>query len=216
MFLRHPLLLVRGIGHGFGTRFSEPAGSEVRFFRQVHGQKVLEVRDGKEEGPPPEADGGWTSASGISVAVWTADCLPVLISDPEGRHVSAVHAGWRGAVRGIVPEAIRLLKEASGMSPEELLAVIGPSVKSCCYPVGEEVWSEVRQRWPGWSGVSGQPRLDLPGLVRYQLEQAGFQDKSIGEIPLCTVCHPELFYSHRGMGEKRAGRSMLNFIRRSR
>lgn len=212
MFLRHPLLTSKGIDHGFGTRIPASEGDDAFFFRQVHGTIVHEAVEGS--GPRPEADGGWTSFPCRSVAVWTADCVPVLISDQEGMFVAAVHAGWRGTVRGILPEAVRKLCAVSDQGPSGLLAVIGPSIKSCCYPVGEEVWSEVRQSWPSWIPRAGSPGLDLADLLRHQLSGEGFGSGQIGEISLCTMCHPELFFSHRGMGEKRAGRSMLNYVRR--
>jgi hypothetical protein len=214
VFLRHPLFSSRGIEHGFGTRSDSSEGKDAFSFRQVHGSNVREAEAGAVQEPRPEADGGWTSVPRRAVAVWTADCVPVLFSDPEGVFVAAVHAGWRGTVRGILPEAVRSLVVASGRNTSDFLAVIGPSIKSCCYPVGEEVWSEVRQSWPLWSARTGSSALDLPDLIRHQLEGEGFRTGQIGEISLCTVCHPELFFSHRGMGEKRAGRSMLNYIRR--
>ncbi len=215
MFLRHTLLTRLGVDHGFGSRalIQEPEGA--RTFRQVHGIGVLEV-SGPKEDPPREADGGWSSDPSVAISVFTADCLPVLVCSAGGRFVSALHAGWRGAVRGIVPEGIRRLLEASGNAPGDLVAVIGPSIRSCCYPVGPEVWEEIASLHPEFYKDHGEDdRLSLPSLVRLQLESLGVLPARIGEVDLCTVCHPELFYSHRGMGSSRNGRSMLNYIRSS-
>jgi YfiH family protein len=214
VFLHHPLFSSRGIEHGFGTRNPSSAGQDACFFRQVHGTSVLETFPGGATKDRPEADGGWTSCPGTAVAVWTADCVPVLISDEQGEFVAAVHAGWRGTVRGILPEAIRTLRSASGQDSSRFFSVIGPSIKSCCYTVGADVWSEVSHVWPSWKPRRESSNLDLAGLLRHQLFEEGFGSEQIGEISLCTRCHPDLFFSHRGMGEKRAGRSMLNFIRR--
>ena len=214
MFLRHSLLSSRGIDHGFGTRIPSSEGDDASSCRQVHGTSVVETVQGTFAGNRPEADGGWTACPGLAVGVWTADCVPVLISDERGEYVAAVHAGWRGTVRGILPEAIRKLRKASGQDISGFFAVIGPSIKSCCYPVGEDVWTEIKNAWPSWTPRDKSTRLDLADLLCHQLSVAGFENGQIGEISLCTMCHPDLFFSHRGMGEKRAGQSMLNFVRR--
>ena len=213
MFLRHPLLTRLGVDHGFGSRTSLLDREDPWTFRQVHGTRVVEVR-GRTASDRPEADGGWTSDPSATVGVFTADCLPVLIATPGGRFVSAVHAGWRGAVRGIVPEGVRCLMDASGCAPGSLTAVIGPSIRDCCYPVGPEVWEEVGRLHPDFRRDNKEDnRLNLPSLVRFQLESMGISPDRIGEIGLCTVCHPDLFFSHRGMGDSRKGQSMLNYIR---
>ena len=87
----------------------------------------------------PAADGLITAEPGILLTMRIADCLPLLLVDPQRRVVAAVHAGWRGALAGIVEKAVGDLHHAFGSSPESLVAALGPSIRACCYEVGEEV-----------------------------------------------------------------------------
>lgn len=211
MFLRHPILSSYGIDHGFALLSTQGDSEKPVTARQVHGVAVSRVTDG---GGQHEADGLWTDSPKTKIGVWTADCLPVLISDKSGEVVCAVHAGWRGAVRGIVPEALFRLKEDKNLDPSDLLVVLGPSAGRCCYEVGPEVLSEVSSRHPHFHGRETiQGHLDLPALVLHQLANAGIPARQTGSIDLCTICHPDLFFSHRRQGRLREGRSMINWIK---
>ena len=88
---------------------------------------------------PPAGDALITAAAGLLLTVRTADCLPVLLVDPARRVVAAVHAGWRGALERVIEKAVGDLRLAFGSDPQQLLAVLGPSIRACCYEVGEEV-----------------------------------------------------------------------------
>ena len=213
MYLRHPLLSSNRIEHGFGLVSSPDASQKPITARQVHGVDVFQVG---QDGETLESDGLWTDSPGGKVGVWTADCLPVLFSNKTGSVVCAVHAGWRGAVRGIVSEALSRLKRDASLLPSDLLVVLGPSAGRCCYEVGPEVHSEVASRYPDFIGRKAHPNhLDLPGLVLYQLAVAGVPASQTGSIDLCTICHPDLFFSHRRQGRLREGRSMINWIKTS-
>jgi hypothetical protein len=211
VYLRHPLLSSYGIEHGFGLALSQDSESRPLTARQIHGVDVRWVDE--KRGAALEADGLWTDAPGTRIGVWTADCLPVLLADKGGRVVCAVHAGWRGAVKGIVREAVLLLKKERNISPSNLLAVLGPSAGRCCYEVGPEVHSEALSLNPDFLGRTAHPKhFDLPGLVLHQLAAAGVPASQTASIDLCTICHPELFFSHRRQGSLREGRSMINWI----
>lgn len=210
MVLRHPLLSSYGIEHGFGLTFAQNDSERPVTARQVHGVGVGRV---ETDGGNFEADALWTDSPRTKVGVWTADCLPVLFSDKSGRVVCAVHAGWRGAVRGVVSEALFRLKMDANLIPSDLLVVLGPSAGRCCYEVGPEVLSEISSRHPDFLGRETTPgHLDLPGLVLHQLAKAGIPAGQTGLIDLCTICHPDLFFSHRRQGRLREGRSMINWI----
>jgi hypothetical protein len=120
--------------------------------RQVHSASVyqvvrtasgeLEYRFGGNRLPgvaQPVGDALLTEEAGILLSVRTADCLPVLLVDPKHRAVAAVHAGWRGALVRLVEKAVGEMRRAYGSEPQSLLAVLGPSIRACCYEVGEEV-----------------------------------------------------------------------------
>ena len=215
MDLRHPLLVAMGVDHGFGTRIGDNESGvrgEAVTLRQVHKIAVLNEKDCLTTGSPSSGDGLYSGPGGRRVGVWTADCLPVLLASPSGEHVAALHAGWRGAAAGIVREGVRLLSRDGGVPLRDIRAVMGPSIGPCCYEVGPDVWSAVSEGTPGYRS-SSTARLDIKDLVFFQLKEAGLDPENIGSLPLCTRCHPELFYSHRGMGDDRKGRSMVNHIR---
>jgi hypothetical protein len=96
----------------------------------------------------PEGDALLTGQAGILLSVRTADCLPVLLVDPKRRVVGAVHAGWRGALAGIVEKAVGEMRRAYGSDPRSLLAVLGPSIRVCCYEVGHQVEEAFQGRSP--------------------------------------------------------------------
>jgi YfiH family protein len=88
---------------------------------------------------PPAGDGLMTAEPGILLTVRIADCLPLLLVDPKRRLVAAVHAGWRGALARVIEKAVGDMRRAFGSDPRELVAAVGPSIRACCYEVGEEV-----------------------------------------------------------------------------
>jgi YfiH family protein len=181
---------------------------------QVHGARVLTVA-----GDPPvlsgaEGDAIVTDRPGVAVGVRTADCLPILLIADGGRAVAAVHAGWRGTVAGVAPAAVHTLAARYGVAPESLTALLGPAIRPCCYEVGEEVTNAVRGRFPDWAdqvlspGPKGREHLDLAGLNRLQLLDAGVAD--VRDTGHCTCCEPA-FDSHRRDGAA-AGR-MVSWVR---
>lgn len=212
-----------GIRHFFGTRGhaeslalevgvpsrhpGEPGRGWLLSVKQVHGTDALVV-----DRPLTESDqfhGGWdalvTDQPGVTVAVRTADCVPVLLHDPDKRVVAAVHAGWRGAVAGIVSKTLRLMADRFGSRQADLRVSIGPSAGPCCYEVDSPVLDQLRMGLPDWESVicdnqGTKARLDLKALIRKQVEGAGVPLSSISSVNLCTICQDQLFYSYRREG----------------
>jgi YfiH family protein len=87
----------------------------------------------------PAGDGLMTAEPGILLTIRIADCLPLLLADPQRRAVAAVHAGWRGALARVIEKAVGDMRRAFGSDPQDLIAALGPSIRACCYEVGEEV-----------------------------------------------------------------------------
>jgi YfiH family protein len=173
---------------------------------QVHGREV--VRAG--EGEPPQADALWTEEVGLAVSVKTADCVPILLVDPEGRRVAAVHSGWRGTDLEVAAAAVEALASL-GARPEKLLAAVGPCIQSCCYEVSADLAKRFAERFGAEvvSSEGGAPHLDLPRAVRATLQRAGVRGDRIDILARCTSCEPEDFFSHR-RDRGRTGRH-LNF-----
>lgn len=183
--------------------------------RQVHGREVRVV--GSELAPDAvaviAADALVTSQPGLACAVRTADCVPILLADPERRRVAAIHAGWRGVAQNIVRatlEAMTLL----GSRPPAIIAAIGPHISASAFEVGEEVASELARASAAEGAIrrlTGQkPHVDLASIVAAQLCAAGLDRQNLERILGCTYAEDTRFFSYRRDGQ-RSGR-MLSAI----
>ncbi len=188
---------------------------EDRFItlRQVHGTRLVSLEDRGET--VPEGDGLVTARRGFAVGIKTADCVPILIADPDARAVCAVHAGWRGTAMGIAEKAVEAMRRHFSSEPSRLVAAIGPAIGPCCYEVDEPVFLSMEgrgEREAVFRPVPGRDRwrLDLAGANEIQLAASGLKSGRIHTARLCTYCNRDLFFSHRGEGG-RTGRQ-LNFI----
>lgn len=207
---------VAGLAHGFTVQGSDPreairaaAGHPLPLatLRQVHGAQVrILEKDGprfEEEPGRPQGDALLTRREGIAVGVATADCVPILIADPESRWLAAVHAGWRGTAQGVLKEAIAALQE-QGAPPARLFAGLGPAIGACCFEVGDEVIEALRRADPGADAFirKGRPRarVDLIEANRRQALASGVPRDRIAAAGLCTVCERDLLESYRRSG----------------
>lgn len=150
-----------------------------------------------------DADAVILTEPGIPAMVQVADCVPVILYDPE-QHVGAVvHAGWRGTAQTITQTVAQRLINEYNATPEHLIAVIGPSIGGCCYEVSDEVASSVAatipntppKQWQTMSTTSGKPYIDLKQVNRLQLQELGVQ--RIELIGACTRCEEETLWSYR-------------------
>lgn len=191
MLLSPILKDIAGIDHGFGNRDDDMTASFPTLWPQRavqherHGTRIAVIeRAGEDCG---EADGMFTEQPGVLLSIATADCAPVLLARRDGTAVAALHAGWRGAVDGIV-DAFAAMLAARGESPAGWSAAIGPTAGACCYEVSEEVIGCFRARYDIAADLlAPRPRhLNLAGVVRWQLECAGFNQ--VWDSALCTMC----------------------------
>ncbi len=165
------------------------ARNRFLFGRQVHGTTVR--RATATGAPVAEEDGQATALEDAAALVFVADCLPVLLA--AGDAVAAVHCGWRGLAGGIVAEGVAALRELGAGGP--VAAAIGPGARACCYEVGEEV----QAAFAGVPGARvGARNLDLAAVARHRLAEAGVE--TVHDSGLCTMCAPDLFFSHRRDG----------------
>ena len=168
--------------------------SRFVFLSQQHTDRILHVNasDAIQDvyQPLTEADGLITNTPELGLMVFSADCVPILL---EGRGVvAAVHAGWRGTVKGIAAKAVREMD----CPPETIRAWIGPAIGPCCYQVGDEVRNAMRERLgeEAQAFIHGD-KVDLKGFNRRLLELTGVQ--YIDVSPICTMCSHEQYWSHR-------------------
>jgi len=171
---------------------------------QVHGATVAVVGSGDAGQVISGADGLVTDERGVMLAVHSADCVPLLLADPNRHVVAAVHAGWRGVVTGIAPAAVTVMADRFGCRPADLRVAIGPCIGPCHYEVDEPVIARLRT-WPWWEAVvtpnlRGRWQLDLREAIRRQLSERGVPVIQIETLDWCTFEHPELFYSYRRDG----------------
>jgi YfiH family protein len=184
------------LDHGFGTRVTSgwPQHADLATVRQIHSNRVV-IATGA--GCLGEGDALICNQPGITLAVRTADCLPVLMADPQNRAVAAVHAGWRGVVAGIVPKTVMAMSENFGTRPEDLVIAIGPGIGPCCFEVGPEVAVQFQPFFPEREDLSGRTRVDLIETVLRQLRR---NDGTLGQVAtadLCSCCRAHLFHSYR-------------------
>jgi polyphenol oxidase len=159
----------------------------VLYGRQVHGTDVRRATGPPSEHRPVAAEDGQATALPAHPAlVFVADCLPLLLA-ADGA-VAAIHAGWRGLAGGVVAEGVRALRDVGGRG--DVHALVGPGARGCCYEVGEEVHAA----FAADDARVGQRNLDLARVARNRLDEAGVAH--VGDLGLCTMCHPELFFSH--------------------
>ncbi len=181
-------------------RMREVTGLAFARVRQVHGNRVVQAAAARGPGVPgEEADAIVSTQSELAACVSVADCVPILIAHPRSRVVAAVHAGWRGTLAGIAGEAVRALEAAHGARPEELLAVIGPSIGPCCYEVSVDLAERFRlELGPAVANpLPGRARVDLWLANETILRAAGVHRTRIETLGRCTSCEIELFFSHR-------------------
>lgn len=147
---------------------------------QIH-SSLARVAEAGWKGDRPEGDATVTAAAGVICAVLTADCAPVLLADPEAGIVGAAHAGWKGALDGVIHSTVAAM-QALGADPRRMVAVVGPCIAQASYEVGADFQGRFDHHDPGSGrffapGAAPDKRLfDLPGFVLWRLEQAGVGD----------------------------------------
>jgi len=182
------------------TRLATELGLDPRnvaWMEQVHGRTVAVV-DGPQDSPAEATDALVTAKPGLAVAALVADCVPVLLGDPQAGVVAAVHAGRVGARVGVVPATLRTMLEL-GARLERIGALLGPAICGECYEVPADMAEDVDKHLPGSKATSrrGTPSLDLRAGLWEQLAAAGVG--RIGVDPRCTM-EDETLFSHRRQG----------------
>jgi purine-nucleoside/S-methyl-5'-thioadenosine phosphorylase / adenosine deaminase len=205
-------------------------GFSVVRLRQSHSSRVAHIDSRKLSYPLVEADAVITGVPQVVLTVLTADCLPIFIVDPRSHAIGVVHAGWRGTAEGIAAKTVEALARKGRGPASSLKVAIGPSIRACCYEVGDDVFAALRKTIPeaekyfsvspagrkptppdrssvGDAGRGEKYFLDLIAANRDQLMDAGLRAEHISISPACTGCHTDLFFSHR-KENGRTGRMM--------
>jgi YfiH family protein len=164
--------------------------------RQVHGAEVVTVTAPRTVGAGPAADAMVTSTAGVALGIITADCAPVLFADETRRIVGAAHAGWRGALAGVLEATAEAMR---ALGAQTIRAVIGPCIRQPSYEVSADLRDPVLSRDPGDARffTAGRPErwhFDLPGYCAARLQAAGIAPEI---LPQDTCAEEQNFFSHR-------------------
>jgi polyphenol oxidase len=185
------------------------------FPSQVHEASVLELY-GDETAAQVlcrTADAVVSAHPNVACAIRIADCVPILLADPLTGRVAAIHAGWRGLVRGVIGASA----EALGGEPSTWLVAIGPHIRVGAFEVSEDVAAEIEAVCPGADcalrAPGRKPHIDLSRVARWQLQQLGVPDKQVEVLAGCTHAEPRRFFSFRRDG-RISGRHLAAIVAR--
>ncbi len=224
------LAALDGVEHAFETRSGnllDVLPGPLLRLHQIHGADVqfvgsstdLAAQAAKEIGQRHQGDALVTDRPTVTLAVATADCLPVLIADPARHGVAAAHAGWRGLALGVLPATLAVLAREVGSDVRNCVAAIGPRVGRDVYRVSDDVAMAFRaagihegvfskpEEQPHEGGTRTTWLCDLVAAARLQLVGCGVRERHIEVLEACTVRDAERFHSWRRDGEA-AGRML--------
>lgn len=181
------------------ARLQQIAGVPAAWLSQVHGTAVVDAAARKD---CPQADASLVAQAGLACAILTADCLPVLLADTQGRVVGAAHAGWRGLAGGIVPVTVAAMRQRGA---QDITAWLGPAIGPAHFAVGPEVKAAfvdydtaAEAAFVAQAGAPGKYLADLYHLARLALAREGVSAVRGGGC--CTVSERTNFYSYRRDG----------------
>ena len=149
-----------------------------------------------------ECDALFTDHRGVALGIKVADCLPVSLCDPVHRVIANIHSGWRGAAQNITAETLDTLARETAFVPAGAYAYLGPSIRVCCFEVGEEVAAQFDEQWID-RGRGPKPHVDLTRMTEALLRARGVAN--VIDTGSCTRCNP-LFHSYRR--DKKSGRNL--------
>jgi YfiH family protein len=189
--------------------------------RQVHGSDILVIDEPNEDYSHflrLESDAVITNQPNVMIGVCVADCVPILLCDPDRRVIAAVHAGWQGTAGKLVSKTVEGMKSEFGCNPGKMMAAIGPCIGKCCYEVDTPVMQAFVKGGIAWDSCSepsdeGKWQLDMVAANRELLMLAGVEADAIEVSEMCVCCHRELFFSYRrdkGETGRQMGFIMLN------
>lgn len=173
--------------------------------RQVHGSDILVIDEPNEDYShflTLESDAVITNQQNVIIGVCVADCVPILLFEPDKRVIAAIHAGWQGTAAKLVSKTVEGMKLEFGCDPKKIQAAIGPSIGKCCYEVDVPVRQAFLKGGIAWDscaepGGEGKWRLDMAVANRDLLILAGLRTDAINVSGMCVCCHRELFFSYR-------------------
>ncbi|MFZ2492753.1 MAG: peptidoglycan editing factor PgeF [Thermoanaerobaculia bacterium] len=179
---------------------------------QVHGATIVRAQRENRWRECDSCDALFTDERHVGLGIKVADCLPISMIDPTHSVIANVHSGWRGAVQRIAAEAIDGAQRVTAFRPEDAVVFLGPSIRICCFEVGEEVVEALEASYgdvePYVDRRAAKPHVDLPGLTAALLRERGIAPDAIHDSGLCTRCEGSMFHSYRRDRES-GGRNLV-------
>jgi YfiH family protein len=158
-----------------------------------------------------QADAIVARSGQLACAVRTADCVPILVADPQTGAVAAIHSGWRGTVANVVEATLNRLNA----NPGRLLAAVGPHISRDAFEVSADVADQLQAVAPGepvvFRSENRKPHVDLRRLISAQLRAAGVPEAQIDQVHGCTVLDAGRFFSYRRDGQQ-SGRLLSGIV----
>jgi polyphenol oxidase len=167
---------------------------------QIHSADVAIVTTPWRKEDRPRVDALVTDRTGIALGISTADCGPVLFADPEAKVIGAAHAGWKGAIGGVLEATIAAM-ESLGARRSQIRSALGMMISQANYEVGAEFHAQFAARDAAYgqfftaAPIEGKAMFDLPGFIRLRLRTAGIEQ--IEDLALCTYADEQRFFSYR-------------------
>jgi YfiH family protein len=191
-------------------------GAELVSLAQIHSGTVHVVDGNWNFDLRQDGDGMATALPGVMLGILTADCTPVLFADAQAGVIGAAHAGWKGAVAGVLENTVAAMTKLGAM-PDRITAAIGPTISLANYEVGADLRARFDAADDRFFTASNRPNhyhFDLPGCARTRLERAGL--RQISDLGLCTYPPDNGFFSYRRtthLGEADYGREISAIVR---
>lgn len=189
--------IAKTIGAAIRDRFG--IESTLNTCNQVHGVRIAHANSVERWRECDSCDALWSDVTHVALGIKVADCLPVTMVDPMHAVIANVHSGWRGAVQQITAASVDTIVRESAFEPSSAYAYLGPSIRVCCFEVGEEVAQQFDARYVDRSHP--KPHVDLVAFTTDILRARGFAGERISDSGLCTRCDGSVFHSFRRDGK---------------
>ena len=181
---------------------------EMFILNQVHGNRVYVLEDpdlSPEQVGAVEGDALITHLVNRPIGVLTADCVPIILYDPERHVTGAVHAGRKGTQKRVLSNTLATMTQVYGSRPADIIVGFGPAIGGCCYEVDEPCLPPFQESFGNWKkftkkSADGKYLLNLPEANKLDALSAGVQLKNIFDLEECTACHLERWFSYRKEG----------------
>ena len=183
--------------------FSQKKALHFIVAKQTHSNHIKVITEQmtkgwtSQEDAIEDCDALITQEKDIVLSILTADCVPIVLYDPEKKVIAAVHAGWKGTQSQILAKTVQKMQELFDCNPQKIVAGVAPSIGRCCYEVGEDVAKHFFDLPEGYTKIGNKYMLDLPYINKYQLLQNGLREENIEMSGVCTACEVDRFFSYR-------------------